>query len=212
MQEEFIRITNNNLKKTVMQYQKFAEKLIKIYSNKKLLLLKEYFSKNLNEEEKNEKIKEENEKLNKILENINNSIQKDLEKIYNDKVGEFINKMNEIFDTKNIDINIKHIYNSIKNNEYTSQKIHENLNETMQKYEETFRNYLLKKMKYKEELEIYNLRQQQIINENLDSKKDYNDINNYVNNFKIDVNANDNYKKLNSLVQSVKEFNDNMNH
>jgi len=62
-------------------------------------------------------------------------------------------------------------------------------------------------MKYKEELEIQNLRQQQIINENIDSKKDYADINNYLNNFKIDVKANNDYKKLTNLAQSLKDYN-----
>ena len=208
LQDEFIRITRNNLKNTMMKYEYFANKLIKSYSNKRLIILKEYCSKNLNEEQSKVKLKEENDKLNETLENIVNLIEKDLEKIYNDNINDFILKMNEIFDTGSIDVNILHIYNSIKNNEYSSQRINEHLNDAVKKYEEVFRNYLLKKMKYKEELEIYNLRQQQIINENIDSKKDYSDINNYLNNFKNNVNANNDYKKLSSLVQSIKEFNE----
>lgn len=208
LQDEFIRITRNNLKNTMMKYEYFANKLIKSYSNKRLIILKEYCSKNLNEEQSKVKLKEENDKLNETLENIVNLIEKDLEKIYNDNINDFILKMNEIFDTGSIDVNILHIYNSIKNNEYSSQRINEHLNDAVKKYEEVFRNYLLKKMKYKEELEIYNLRQQQIINENIDSKKDYSDINNYLNNFKNNANANNDYKKLSSLVQSIKEFNE----
>ena len=61
-------------------------------------------------------------------------------------------------------------------------------------------------MKYKEELEIYKLRQEQILNENIDSKKDYSDINNYLNNFKIDINANDNYKKFKNIIKEVSEY------
>ena len=208
LQDEFIRITRNNLKNTMMKYEYFANKLIMSYSNKRLFILKEYWSKNLNEEQSKVKLKEENDKLNETLENIVNLIEKDLEKIYNDNINDFILKMNEIFDTGSIDVNILHIYNSIKNNEYSSQRISEHLNDAVKKYEEVFRNYLLKKMKYKEELEIYNLRQQQIINENIDSKKDYSDINNYLNNFKNNANANNDYKKLSSLVQSIKEFNE----
>ena len=208
LQDEFIRITRNNLKNTMMKYEYFANKLIKSYSNKRLIILKEYCSKNLNEEQSKVKLKEENDKLNETLENIVNLIEKDLEKIYNDNINDFILKMNEIFDTGSIDVNILHIYNSIKNNEYSSQRINEHLNDAVKKYEEVFRNYLLKKMKYKEELEIYNLRQQQIINENIDSKKDYSDINNYLNNFKNNANVNNDYKKLSSLVQSIKEFNE----
>ena len=208
LQDEFIRITRNNLKNTMMKYEYFANKLIKSYSNKRLIILKEYCSKNLNEEQSKAKLKEENDKLNDTLENIVNLIEKDLEKIYNENINDFILKMNSIFDTGSIDVNILHIYNSIKNNEYSSQRINEHLNDAVKKYEEVFRNYLLKKMKYKEELEIYNLRQQQIINENIDSKKDYSDINNYLNNFKNNVNGNNDFKKLSSLVQSVKEFNE----
>ena len=145
--------------------------------------------------------------MNETNLDIKRNIKVELEDAYNADIQELHNRIDEIFNTSNINRNIKSIYNSIKNNDYSNDKIKENLNISIKKYEETFRKYLLKKMKYKEELEIYNLRQQQIINESIDSKKDYSDINNYLNNFKIDVKANNDYKKLSSLVQSLKENN-----
>ena len=57
-------------------------------------------------------------------------------------------------------------------------------------------------MKYKEELEVYNRRQEQILNENIDCKKEYNDINNYLNSFKIDNKEKEACKKLDDLIDS----------
>ena len=83
----------------------------------------------------------------------------------------------------------------------------ENINERYEKsvarFEEVYKQYLLKNMKYKEELEVYNKRQEQILNENIDCKKEYNDINNYLNSFKIDNKENEACNKLDDLIDSL---------
>ena len=72
----------------------------------------------------------------------------------------------------------------------------------MNKFENVYKEYLLKKMKYEEEIEVYNKRQEQILNENIDCKKEYNDINNYLNTFKIDNKENNPITKLDNLIES----------
>ena len=216
LKDEIIFLTRNNLKTSVDAFQGFVDKAFNYIYQKRVPLIKEFCAENVDAEESKkkaeEKVEEENNKLNKAFSEIKKNIKNELEDKYNADIRELHKGIDEIFDTNNINKNIKKAYNDIKNNNYSSEKITENLDNSIKKYEETFRKYLLKKMKYKEELEIYNSRQQQILNENIDCKKDYNDINNYLNNFKIDVKANNDINKLNGLIQSVKEFNlNNMN-
>ena len=110
--------------------------------------------------------------------------------------------IDEIFNMDGIDRNIKSIYNSINSDEYSVEKIKEKCQNSKNKFEEVFRQYLLTNMKYKEELEVYNRRQEQILNENIDCKKEYNDINNYLNSFKIDNKEKEACKKLDDLIDS----------
>ena len=211
LKEEIIILTQNNLSTSVKKFQEFTDIACNIAFNKRVPLIKDYCGKNSKSEESKkiaeERVVEENDKMNEANADIKRNIKIELEDVYNADIQELHNGIDEIFNTSNINRNIKSIYNSIKNNDYSNEKIKENLKNSIKKYEETFRKYLLKKMKYKEELEIQNLRQQQIINENIDSKKDYADINNYLNNFKIDVKANNDYKKLTNLAQSLKDYN-----
>lgn len=211
LKEEIIILTQNNLSTSVKKFQEFTDMACNIAFSKRVPLIKDYCGKNSKSEESKkiaeEKVAEENDKMNEANLDIKRNIKIELEDAYNADIIKLHNGIDEIFNTNNINRNIKSIYNSIKNNDYNNIKIKENLNNSIKKYEETFRKYLLKKIKYKEELEIYNLRQQQIINENIDAKKDYSDINNYLNNFKIDVKANNDYKNLTSLAQSLKEYN-----
>ena len=211
LKEEIIILTQNNLSTSVKKFQEFTDMACNIAFSKRVPLIKDYCGKNSKSEESKkiaeEKVAEENDKMNEANLDIKRNIKIELEDAYNADIIKLHNGIDEIFNTNNINRNIKSIYNSIKNNNYNKIKIKENLNNSIKKYEETFRKYLLKKIKYKEELEIYNLRQQQIINENIDAKKDYSDINNYLNNFKIDVKANNDYKNLTSLAQSLKEYN-----
>ena len=154
-----------------------------------------------------QKEKEENKKLDDALKNIRLLIKADLENSSNENMKDFINKIDKIFDISNLKTQIKTLYNQIKNKEFTREKIDSLLRESIQNFQEAYHIYLLKKMKYKEELEIYKSRQKEILNENIDCKKDYNDINCYLTNFKVDVNANDNYKYFKNLIQTISEYN-----
>ena len=126
----------------------------------------------------------------------------EFDKIFNEDLKKFQNGIDEIFNMDGIDRNIKSIYNSIKSDEYSVDKIKEKCENSKKKFEEVYRQYLLTNMKYKEELEVYNKRQEQILKENVDCKKEYNDINNYLNNFKIDNKEKDACKKLDDLIES----------
>ena len=207
LKEELFGIYKNNIEFSITNFNSFVDKLINIYYEKRIPLIREYCLKNYNEEESKIKVEKENEKINSTSENLKRTIINEFESLFNNDLKELNNNIDEIFNTDDIDPNIKLIYNNIKNNEYSSDNIDKKLNETMTQYEETFRKYLLYKMKYKEELEIYNNRQNRKLNENIDSKKDFNDINNYLDNFKIDVKANSDYEKLKNLLNSLREFN-----
>ena len=207
LKDELIFITQNSLQNSINVFDSFIDKLINYYSNKRLPLIKEYCKNNLIEEEYKDREEQENKKIEEIRNNLKKLIKNDLEKSSNENTKDLISKIDEILDTSNLNRNIKKIYNQIKNNEFNSKKLDERLNETYTKFEDTFRIYLLKKMKYKEELEIYKSRKEQIINENIDTRKDYNDINNYLNNFQINVKSNNDYEKLKNIVQQVGEFN-----
>ena len=207
LKDELIFITQNSLQNTITKFDGFIEQLRQIYIKKKWPLFLEYYKQNFNEEETKQKEEQEKAKLEEALKNLKQLIKNDLESSCNENTKDLINKIDEIFDVSDLNPNIKKVYNQIKNNEYKSEKLDELLNESVKKFEETYRVYLLKKMKYKEELEIYNSRQAQILNEKIDSKKDYSDINNYLNNYKKDVNGDNNYKKFKNLIQSVEDFN-----
>ena len=117
------------------------------------------------------------------------------------------NKIDKIFGISNLNSQIKTLYNQMKNKEFKREKIDSLLRESIQNFDKTYQIYLLKKMSYKEEFEIYKSRQSEMINENKDSKKEYNDINCYLINFKVDVNGNENYKKFKNLIQTIYEYN-----
>lgn len=207
LKNELIFITQNNLQISINVFDDLVDKLINIYYDKRLPLIKEYRKNNLNEEESENIEEQKNKKIEEIRNNLKKLIQNDLEKSTNENTKELINKIDEILDTTNVNPNVKNIYNQIKNKEFSSQKLDERLNESYKKFEDTFRTYLSKKNKFKEELEIFNSRQEQIIKENIDAKKDYKDINNYLNNFQIDFKANDDYENIKNLVNEISDFN-----
>lgn len=207
LKNELIFITQNNLQISINVFDDLVDKLINIYYDKRLPLIKEYRKNNLNEEESENIEEQKNKKIEEIRNNLKKLIQNDLEKSTNENTKELINKIDEILDTTNLNPNVKNIYNQIKNKEFRSQKLDERLNESYKKFEDTFRTYLSKKNKFKEELEIFNSRQEQIIKENIDAKKDYKDINNYLNNFQIDYKANDDYENIKNLVNEISDFN-----
>ena len=204
LKEEILIKMQNNLNNTLLVFDGFIDKLVKLYQEKNLPLIQEYCKKNLSEEKTEERLKQENKKINDNSENIKKLIKKDLENGSNEDIKDLRNKMAEIFDFSLLNSNIKFVYNQIKNNEFTSEKLDEKLNESVKKFEDVFRIYLLKKMKYKEELEIYNCRQEQMMNENINVKQYYEDINNYLDNFKTDNNINNDYKKLKEIIRPAK--------
>ena len=204
LKEEILIKMQNNLNNTLLVFDGFIDKLVKLYQEKNLPLIQEYCKKNLSEEKTEERLKQENKKINDNSENIKKLIKKDLENGSNEDIKDLRNKMAEIFDFSLLNSNIKFVYNQIKNNEFTSEKLDEKLNESVKKFEDVFRIYLLKKMKYKEELEIYNCRQEQMMNENINVKQYYEDINNYLDNFKTDNNINNDYKKLKEIIRPTK--------
>ena len=204
LKEEILIKMQNNLNNSLLVFDGFIDKLVKLYQEKNLPLIQEYCKKNLSEEKTEERLKQENKKINDNSENIKKLIKKDLENGSNEDIKDLRNKMAEIFDFSLLNSNIKFVYNQIKNNEFTSEKLDEKLNESVKKFEEVFRIYLLKKMKYKEELEIYNCRQEQMMNENINVKQYYEDINNYLDNFKTDNNINNDYKKLKEIIRPAK--------
>ena len=208
LKDELIFITQKNLQNTIDKFDGLIDKLHAIYIKENWPLFQEYRKKNLSKEESEKREEEEKQKFEEYLKNLKQSIKNDLENSYNENKKDLINRIDEIFDVSNLNPNIKKINNQITNNEYTSEKLDEMLNKSVKKFEDTYSNYLLKKMKYKEELEIYNLRKAQKLNDNFDAKKEYNNIKNLINNNKVnDINANDDYKKLKNLTQTVSEWN-----
>ena len=207
IKDELIFITQDNLQNSIIIFDEFIEKIRNLYKNKKWPLFQEYCKNNLNEEETIQKEKEENKKLDDALKSIRLLIKSDLENSSNENTKDFINKIDKIFGISNLNSQIKTLYNQMKNKEFKREKIDSLLRESIQNFDKTYQIYLLKKMSYKEEFEIYKSRQSEMINENKDSKKEYNDINCYLINFKVDVNGNENYKKFKNLIQTIYEYN-----
>ena len=204
LKEELIYITQNNLKTVVNKYESFVDLLFEIRYKKRKEQIRELEKGKTAKESKQLKEKTKNEGLlMKGTEQYLKEMAKfEFDKIFNEDLKKFQNGIDEIFNMDGIDRNIKSIYNSIKSDEYSVDKIKEKCENSKKKFEEVYRQYLLTNMKYKEELEVYNKRQEQILKENVDCKKEYNDINNYLNNFKIDNKEKDACKKLDDLIES----------
>ena len=204
LKEELIYITQNNLKTVVNKYESFVDLLFEIRYKKRKEQIRELEKGKTAKESKKLKEKTKNEGLlMKGTEQYLKEMAKfEFDKIFNEDLKKFQNGIDETFNMDGIDRNIKSIYNSIKSDEYSVDKIKEKCENSKKKFEEVYRQYLLTNMKYKEELEVYNKRQEQILKENVDCKKEYNDINNYLNNFKIDNKEKDSCKKLDDLIES----------
>ena len=190
LKEELIYITQNNLKTAVNKYENFVEKLLNERFEKRKAEIYEYGKKKNAKESKKIKEKAENEILmmKGTDQYLKEMVKFEFDKIFNEDLKKLQEGIDDIFNMDGIDRNIKSIYNSINSDEYSVQKIKEKCENSKTKFEEIYRQYLLTNMKYKEELEVYNKRQEQILKENIDCKKEYNDINNYLNTFKIDNN------------------------
>ena len=204
LKEELIYITQNNLKTAVNKYENFVEKLLNERFEKRKAEIYEYGKKKNAKESKKIKEKAENEILmmKGTDQYLKEMVKFEFDKIFNEDLKKLQEGIDDIFNMDGIDRNIKSIYNSINSDEYSVQKIKEKCENSKTKFEEVYRQYLLTNMKYKEELEVYNKRQEQILKENIDCKKEYNDINNYLNTFKIDNKEKDACKKIDDLIES----------
>ena len=213
LKEELIFITQNNLKKAEEKYEEFTEQLLRNRFYKKRDQMREYaakISKNstkLEKETESKKIKEnlkgEQDIIRASSKYLKDMIKFQFDAMFNEDLKKLQNGIDDIFNMDGINRNIKSIYNSINNNEYSVENINERYEKSVARFEEVYKQYLLKNMKYKEELEVYNKRQEQILNENIDCKKEYNDINNYLNSFKIDNKENEACNKLDDLIDSL---------
>ena len=204
LKEELIYITQNNLKTVVNKYENFVDTLFQIRFKKRAEQIRELEKGKTAKESKRLKEKTKNEGL--MMEGTDKYLKEmakyEFDKMFNEDLKKLQDGIDNIFNMEGIDRNIKSIYNSIKSDEYSVDKIKEKCENSKKKFEEVYRQYLLTNMKYKEELEVYNKRQEQILKENIDCKKEYNDINNYLNNFKIDNKEKDARKKLDDLIES----------
>ena len=213
LKEELIFITQNNLKKAEEKYEEFTEQLLRNRFYKKRDQMREYAakisknSKKLEKETESKKIKEnlkgEQDIIRASSKYLKDMIKFQFDAMFNEDLKKLQNGIDDIFNMDGINRNIKSIYNSINNNEYSVENINERYEKSVSRFEEVYKQYLLKNMKYKEELEVYNKRQEQILNENIDCKKEYNDINNYLNSFKIDNKENEACNKLDDLIDSL---------
>ena len=204
LKEELIYITKNNLKTAVNKYENFVEKLLNERFEKRKAEIYEYGKKKNAKESKKIKEKAENEILmmKGTDQYLKEMVKFEFDKIFNEDLKKLQEGIDDIFNMDGIDRNIKSIYNSINSDEYSVQKIKEKCENSKMKFEEIYRQYLLTNMKYKEELEVYNKRQEQILKENIHCKKEYNDINNYLNTFKIDDKEKNACKKMDDLIES----------
>ena len=204
LKEELLYISQNNLKKTVAKYEEFSDKLFQNRFQKRAREIRELEAKK--DEKQSKQIKEksahEAEMMKATEVFLKEGIKFEFDKIFNEDLKKLQDGIDDIFNMDGINRNIKSMYNSINNNDYSVEKIQENYSNAMNKFENVYKEYLLKKMKYEEEIEVYNKRQEQILNENIECKKEYNDINNYLNTFKIDNKENNPITKLDNLIES----------
>ena len=191
LKEEMVYITQNNLKKSVEKYEEFVDKLFEKQFYKKREQIRDLAAKKSKESIESKKLIDKTKNEQQVMQE-SNKYMKDMikikfEKMFNEELKKFQEGIDEIFSTEGIDKNIKSIYKDLNSDEYDVEKIKEDKEKNIKKFEEVYQDYLLTKMQYQEELEIYNRRNEQKLKENIDYKKEYKDINNYLDNFKIDV-------------------------
>ena len=177
LKEELIFITQNNLKKAEEKYEEFTEQLLRNRFYKKRDQMREYAakisknSKKIEKETESKKIKEnlkgEQDIIRASSKYLKDMIKFQFDAMFNEDLKKLQNGIDDIFNMDGINRNIKSIYNSINNNEYSVENINERYEKSVARFEEVYKQYLLKNMKYKEELEVYNKRQEQILNENI---------------------------------------------
>lgn len=207
LKEEMVYITQNNLKKSVEKYEEFVDKLFEKQFYKKMDQIRDLAAKKSKESIESKKLIDKTKNEQQVMQE-SNKYMKDMikikfEKMFNEELKKFQEGIDEIFSTEGIDKNIKSIYKDINSDEYDVEKIKEDKEKNIKKFEEVYQDYLLTKMQYQEELEIYNRRNEQKLKENIDYKKEYKDINNYLDNFKIDDKEREQIRRLDDLIDSL---------
>ena len=207
LKEEMVYITQNNLKKSVEKYEEFVDKLFEKQFYKKRDQIRDLAAKKSKESIESKKLIDKTKNEQQVMQE-SNKYMKDMikfkfEKMFNEELKKFQEGIDEIFSTEGIDKNIKSIYKDINSDEYDVEKIKEDKEKNIKKFEEVYQDYLLTKMQYQEELEIYNRRNEQKLKENIDYKKEYKDINNYLDNFKIDDKEREQIRRLDDLIDSL---------
>ena len=207
LKEEMVYITQNNLKKSVEKYEEFVDKSLEEQFYKKRDQIRDLAAKKSKESIESKKLIDKTKNEQQVMQE-SNKYMKDMikikfEKMFNEELKKFQEGIDEIFSTEGIDKNIKSIYKDLNSDEYDVEKIKEDKEKNIKKFEEVYRDYLLTKMQYQEELEIYNRRNEQKLKENIDYKKEYKDINNYLDNFKIDDKEREQIRRLDDLIDSL---------
>ena len=207
LKEEMVYITQNNLKKSVEKYEEFVDKLFEKQFYKKRDQIRDLAAKKSKESIESKKLIDKTKNEQQVMQE-SNKYMKDMikikfEKMFNEELKKFQEGIDEIFSTEGIDKNIKSIYKDLNSDEYDVEKIKEDKEKNIKKFEEVYQDYLLTKMQYQEELEIYNRRNEQKLKENIDYKKEYKDINNYLDNFKIDDKEREQIRRLDDLIDSL---------
>ena len=207
LKEEMVYITQNNLKKSVEKYEEFVDKLFEKQFYKKREQIRDLAAKKSKESIESKKLIDKTKNEQQVMQE-SNKYMKDMikikfEKMFNEELKKFQEGIDEIFSTEGIDKNIKSIYKDLNSDEYDVEKIKEDKEKNIKKFEEVYQDYLLTKMQYQEELEICNRRNEQKLKENIDYKKEYKDINNYLNKFKIDDKEREQIRRLDDLIDSL---------
>ena len=207
LKEEMVYITQNNLKKSVEKYEEFVDKLFEKQFYKKRDQIRDLAAKKSKESIESKKLIDKTKNEQQVMQE-SNKYMKDMikikfEKMFNEELKKFQEGIDEIFSTEGIDKNIKSIYKDLNSDEYDVEKIKEDKEKNIKKFEEVYQDYLLTKMQYQEELEICNRRNEQKLKENIDYKKEYKDINNYLDKFKIDDKEREQIRRLDDLIDSL---------
>ena len=207
LKEEMVYITQNNLKKSVEKYEEFVDKLFEKQFYKKREQIRDLAAKKPKESIESKKLIDKTKNEQQVMQE-SNKYMKDMikikfEKMFNEELKKFQEGIDEIFSTEGIDKNIKSIYKDLNSDEYDVEKIKEDKEKNIKKFEEVYQDYLLTKMQYQEELEICNRRNEQKLKENIDYKKEYKDINNYLDTFKIDDKEREQIRRLDDLIDSL---------
>ena len=184
----------DNAKFFVSRYENIVKKAMKRYYNNLLMRFNED-----NSSFKEKKL-EDNEKLSAYADLVNKNIKNRIEKNFDKDVRLIKDGINEILNFNKLDEHSQLVINNIKNGNYSIENIKKEAESFQEKFEKKQEEYLLKKMKYKELLEINKLREKRM-KEGKFVKKEFDELNNYLDNFSVEENYNGNYQKLKNFLE-----------